>query len=40
LVAQLQARYAEVLVEVTPLDTVTVPATDRSLAPTDGVPRP
>ena len=40
LVAQLQARYAEVLVEVTPLDSVTVPATDRSLAPVNGVPRP
>ena len=40
LVAQLQARYAEVLVEVTPLDAVTVPASDRSLAPVLGVPRP
>ncbi len=40
LVAQLQARYEEVLIEVTPLDTVTVPAADRSLAPVLGVPRP
>jgi uncharacterized protein YlxW (UPF0749 family) len=40
LVAQLQARYEEVLVEVTPLDVVTVPAADRSLAPVLGVPRP
>jgi uncharacterized protein YlxW (UPF0749 family) len=40
LVAQLQARYAEVQVEVTPLDAVTVPAADRSLAPVIGAPRP
>ena len=40
LVAQLQARYDDVLVEVTPLDAVTVPAADRSLAPVLGVPRP
>jgi uncharacterized protein YlxW (UPF0749 family) len=40
LVSQLQARYAEVLVEVTPLDVVSLPAADRSLAPTLGVPRP
>jgi uncharacterized protein YlxW (UPF0749 family) len=40
LVAQLQARYAEVLVEVTPLDSVTVPAVNRSLAPVIGMPRP
>jgi uncharacterized protein YlxW (UPF0749 family) len=40
LVAQLQARYEEVLVEVTPLDAVTLPATDRSLAPVLGAPRP
>jgi uncharacterized protein YlxW (UPF0749 family) len=40
LVAQLQARYAEVLVEVTPLDVVSLQAADRSLAPTLGVPRP
>ncbi len=40
LVAQLQARYEEVLVEVTPLDSVSVPAADRSLAPILGVPRP
>jgi uncharacterized protein YlxW (UPF0749 family) len=40
LVAQLQARYEEVLVEVTPLDVVAVPAAGRSLAPVRGVPRP
>lgn len=40
LVAQLQARFEEVLIEVTPLDAVTVPAADRSLAPRLGVPRP
>ncbi len=40
LVAQLQARYEDVLVEVTPLDSVSVPAADRSLAPVLGVPRP
>ena len=40
LVAQLQARYAEALVEVTPLDSVTVPAVSRSLAPVIGMPRP
>jgi uncharacterized protein YlxW (UPF0749 family) len=40
LIAQMQARYAEVLVEVTPLDIVSLPAADRSLAPTLGVPRP
>ena len=40
LVAQLQARYEDVLVEVTPLDSVAVPAADRSLAPILGVPRP
>jgi uncharacterized protein YlxW (UPF0749 family) len=40
LVAELQARYAEAQVEVTPLDMVAVPAVDRSLAPTFGVPRP
>jgi len=40
LVAQLQARYEDVLVEVTPLDSVSVPAADRSLAPILGVPRP
>jgi uncharacterized protein YlxW (UPF0749 family) len=40
LAAQLQARYEEVLVEVTPLDAVSVPAADRSLAPVFGVPRP
>ncbi len=40
LVAQLQARYEDVAVEVTPLDSVAVPAADRSLAPVRGVPRP
>ena len=40
LVAQLQARYEDVLVEVTPLDSVSVAAADRSLAPVLGVPRP
>jgi uncharacterized protein YlxW (UPF0749 family) len=40
LVAQLQAQYEEVLVEVTPLDSVSVAAADRSLAPVLGVPRP
>jgi len=40
LAAQLQARYAEVQVEVTPLDEVSVPATDRPLGPVLGVPRP
>jgi len=40
LVAQLQARYEEVLVEVTPLDSVSIAAADRSLAPILGVPRP
>jgi uncharacterized protein YlxW (UPF0749 family) len=40
LAAQLQARYAEVEVEVTPLDDVSVPAADRSLGPVLGLPRP
>lgn len=40
LVAQLQARYEDVLAEVTPLDVVPLPAADRSLVPTLGVPRP
>ncbi len=40
LVAQLQARYEDVLLEVTPLESVAVPAADRSLAPILGVPRP
>jgi uncharacterized protein YlxW (UPF0749 family) len=40
LTAQLQARYAEVEVEVTPLDEVSVPAADRSLGPVLGLPRP
>ena len=40
LAAQLQARYAEVEVEVTPLDEVSVPAADRPLGPVLGLPRP
>jgi uncharacterized protein YlxW (UPF0749 family) len=40
LAAQLQARYAEVQVEVTPLDEVSVPAAERSLGPVLGLPRP
>ena len=40
LAAQLQARYAEVQVEVTPLDEVSAPAADRSLGPILGLPRP
>jgi uncharacterized protein YlxW (UPF0749 family) len=40
LAAQLQARYAEVQVEVTPLDEVSVPAADRPLGPVLGLPRP
>jgi uncharacterized protein YlxW (UPF0749 family) len=40
LVAQVQATYAEVAMEVTPLDAVAVPATDRTLVPTYGKPRP
>ena len=40
LAAQLQARYAEVQVEVTPLDEVSVPAAGRSLGPVLGLPRP
>jgi len=40
LVAQLQARYEDVLVEVTPLDGVSIPGADRSLAPVLGEPRP
>jgi uncharacterized protein YlxW (UPF0749 family) len=39
-VAQLQATYDEVDVEVTPLDRLEVPATDRTLIPLLGVPRP
>lgn len=40
LAAQLQATYEEVRVEVTPLATVEVPATDRALLPVYGAPRP
>jgi uncharacterized protein YlxW (UPF0749 family) len=39
LIAQLAATHADVLVEVTPVDAVAVPATDRSLVPTSGQPR-
>lgn len=40
IVAQLQATYAEAGVEVTPLDQIDLPATDRSLVPSYGKPRP
>ncbi len=40
IVAQLQATYDDAQVEVTPLDMVTLPATDRSVVPTLGKPRP
>ncbi len=40
IVAQLQATYADAQVEVTPLDSVEVPATERILVPTLGKPRP
>jgi uncharacterized protein YlxW (UPF0749 family) len=40
LVAQLQARYEEVLVEVAPLDVISLPAAERSLVPVLGAPRP
>jgi uncharacterized protein YlxW (UPF0749 family) len=39
IVAQLEAMNVEAQVEVTPLDVVVVPATDRSLVPTLGKPR-
>jgi len=38
--AQLRAAYEELMVEVTPLDEVTVPAVARPLGPTVGMPRP
>jgi uncharacterized protein YlxW (UPF0749 family) len=40
IVAQLQATYDDAQVEVTPLDMVALPATDRSVVPTLGKPRP
>lgn len=40
IVAQLRATYEEAQVEVTPLDEVDIPATDRTLVPTLGQPRP
>jgi uncharacterized protein YlxW (UPF0749 family) len=40
IVAQLQATYPGVAVEVAPLDAVTLPATERTLVPTYGEPRP
>ncbi len=40
LVAQLRGTYDEVAVEVTPLDTVEVPAAERPLVPLLGQPRP
>ena len=40
LVAQLRSTYEEVAVEVTPLDTVEVPAAERPLVPLLGQPRP
>lgn len=39
LIAQLAATHPEVVVEVTPLDSVDVPATDRNLVPANGRPR-
>jgi uncharacterized protein YlxW (UPF0749 family) len=40
LVAQLEATYDEVSVEVTPLDAIDLPAAERSLVPSLGKPRP
>jgi uncharacterized protein YlxW (UPF0749 family) len=40
IVAQLQATYEDAQVEVTPVDSVVVPATERTLLPTLGKPRP
>ena len=39
IIAQLAATLPDVIVEVTPVDSVVVPATDRSLVPTSGRPR-
>ncbi len=40
LVGLLEATYAEVIVEVTPLDSIDLPATDLALVPTLAKPRP
>lgn len=40
IVAQVQATYTDVAIEVTPLDAVEVPATERTLVPVIGQPRP
>jgi len=40
IIAQIQATYDDVLVEVTPLDAVDLPATDLALVPVEGKPRP
>ncbi len=40
LVAQLEASYPEVSVEVTPIDAMELPATERTLVPAMGRPRP
>lgn len=39
IIAQLAATQPDVVVEVTPVDRVDVPATDRDLVPADGTPR-
>ena len=39
IIAQLAATHPEIIVEVTPVDTIAVPATDRQLVPTSGQPR-
>jgi uncharacterized protein YlxW (UPF0749 family) len=38
IIAQLAATQPDVIVEVTPVDRVDVPATDRDLVPADGAP--
>jgi uncharacterized protein YlxW (UPF0749 family) len=40
IVSQVQATYADVAMEVTPLDAVEVPASERTLVPVIGQPRP
>jgi uncharacterized protein YlxW (UPF0749 family) len=40
IVAQLQARHEGVVVEVTPVQSMVLPATERTLVPTFGEPRP
>jgi uncharacterized protein YlxW (UPF0749 family) len=40
IVSQVQATYADVAVEVTPLDAVELPASERTLVPVIGQPRP